>query len=72
MACFRVKFIVHLVDSESTELRKAVKADGSLVQGTVPYISWKEKRKYIPVAVHDMLPHNRIINNDVISPNVLT
>jgi hypothetical protein len=21
---------------------------------------------------HDMLPHNRIINNDVISPNVLT
>jgi hypothetical protein len=22
--------------------------------------------------LHDMLPHNRIINNDVISPNVLT
>ena len=22
-------------------------------------------------AFHDMLPHNRIINNDVISPNVL-
>jgi len=21
---------------------------------------------------HDMLPHNRIINNDAISPNVLT
>ena len=21
---------------------------------------------------HDILPHNRIINNDVISPNVLT
>ena len=26
--------------------------------------------KYTPF--HDMLPHNRIINNDVISPNVLT
>ena len=26
--------------------------------------------KHMPF--HDMLPHNRIINNDVISPNVLT
>ena len=24
------------------------------------------------IPFHDMLPHNRIINNDVISPNVLT
>jgi hypothetical protein len=26
----------------------------------------------VACVLHDMLPHNRIINNDVISPNVLT
>jgi len=45
MACFRVKLSLPLVDTEKSELRKAVKANGSPVQGTVPHVSWKEQRK---------------------------
>jgi hypothetical protein len=45
MACLGRNLPVPLFDSENNELRKAVKANGSPVQGTVPHVSWKEQGK---------------------------
>jgi len=66
------KFIFTL--KHSVELRRYLLCGCVTAQHTMAYVLYavQNAQHTAHTPYHDMLPYNRIINNDVIPPNVLT